>query len=98
MKEWIHRCRRDVGKHFQVTRHTKICSRHFEESDFLSSGKRESKKRILKRGAVPTKFAWSVSRHRKEGKEFISLLPYKTQITVKQHTTMTYCAQNITTV
>ena len=29
--------RRDMGKHFQVTTHTRVCSRHFKPSDYLPS-------------------------------------------------------------
>ena len=70
MKQWIQKCRRDIGKHFQVTRHTKICSRHFEESDFLT--KPTAGKRMLKKGAVPSKFEWSINKPRRESRKVLS--------------------------
>lgn len=59
LKQWIVKCRRDIGKHFQVTQHTKICSRHFEESDFLHTPKG---RRLLKKKAIPSKFDWSINK------------------------------------
>ena len=34
---WIVAIRRDIGKHFQVTKHTRVCSRLFKPSDYLPS-------------------------------------------------------------
>ena len=55
-KKWIVVIRRDVGEYFQVTEHTRVCSRHFKQDDFkLSFAKRN---RDLKTTAVPSVFAW----------------------------------------
>ena len=48
--------RRDIGKHFQVTTHTRVCSRHFRLSDYLPS--LTGHKRTLKPTAVPSVFHW----------------------------------------
>ena len=55
--KWIVAIRRDIGKHFPVTTHTRVCSRHFKPSDYLPSltGRR---KRTLKPTAVPSVFHW----------------------------------------
>ena len=34
--EWIARIRRDVGNHFQVNEHMKVCSLHFEADAYCS--------------------------------------------------------------
>ena len=56
MNQWIVRCRRDKGKHFNITKHTKICSRHFQEKDFKITPKG---RRFLKPYIVPSIFEWS---------------------------------------
>jgi hypothetical protein len=33
-EKWLQLIKRDEGPQFQVTMHTKICSRHFREEDF----------------------------------------------------------------
>ncbi|KAL0962599.1 hypothetical protein UPYG_G00342320 [Umbra pygmaea] len=55
-REWIHKIRRDPGRHFKITVDTKVCSDHFTEECFLKTlvGIRK-----LKRGVVPTLFAWT---------------------------------------
>lgn len=63
MKQWIIKCRRDIGKYFQVTRNTQICSRHFEESDFLTT---PTGRRMLKKGAIPSQFHWSKNKPQRE--------------------------------
>ena len=35
--KWIVAIQRDIGKHFQVTTHTRVHSRHFKPSDYLPS-------------------------------------------------------------
>ncbi|XP_067308226.1 THAP domain-containing protein 3-like [Pseudorasbora parva] len=57
-REWIHKIRRDPGRHFKINVHTKVCSDHFTEESFLKTlvGMRK-----LKKGAVPTLFAWTDS-------------------------------------
>ena len=52
--KWIVAIRRDIGKHFQVTTYTRVCSRHFKPSDYLPS--LTGRKRTLKPTAVPSVF------------------------------------------
>ena len=52
--KWIVAIRRDIGKHFQVTMHTRVCSRHFKPSDYLPL--LVGRKRTLKLTAVPSVF------------------------------------------
>ena len=54
--KWIVAIRRDIGKHFQVTTHTRVCSRQFKPSDYLPSLAR--RKRTLKPTAFPSVFHW----------------------------------------
>ncbi|KXJ08998.1 THAP domain-containing protein 3 [Exaiptasia diaphana] len=55
-KQWMIAIRRDLGRDFQVTAHTRVCSRHFKLQDFkLSFGGR---KRTLLPEAVPSVFPW----------------------------------------
>ena len=54
--KWIVAIRRGIGKHFQVTTHTRVCSRHFKPSDYLPS--LTGRKRTLKPTAVPSVFHW----------------------------------------
>ena len=54
--KWIVAIRRDIGKHFQVTTHRRVCSRHFKPSDYLPS--LTGRKRTLKPTAVPSVFHW----------------------------------------
>ena len=56
-KEWIVKIRRDVGKNFKITMHSKVCSAHFIESDFRPI--LHPKKRLLKVGAIPSVFIWN---------------------------------------
>ena len=51
--KWIVAIRRDIGKHFQVTKHTRVCSRHFKPSHYLPS--HAGRKRTLKPTAVPSR-------------------------------------------
>ena len=53
--KWIVAIRRDIGKHFHVTEHTRVCSRHFKPSDYLPS--LAGRKRTLK-PTVPSVFHW----------------------------------------
>ena len=57
-KKWLHAIRRDEGKFFQITKYTKVCSRHFRESDLTTTlaGRRELRKNGIP--FVPSKFAW----------------------------------------
>ena len=56
---WIRAIRRDVGRHFKITEHTRVCSRvcsrHFNEADFQRS---LAGRRILCFMAVPSIFSW----------------------------------------
>ena len=54
--KWIVAIRRDIGKHFHVTKHTRVCSRHFKPSDYLPS--LTGRKRTLKPTAVPSVCHW----------------------------------------
>ena len=51
--KWLVAIWGDIGKHFQVTAHTRVCSRHFKPSDYLPS-----LKRTLKPTAVASVFHW----------------------------------------
>ena len=54
--KWIVAIRRDLGKHFLVTTHTRVCSRHFKPSDYLPS--LTGRKRTLKPTAILSVFHW----------------------------------------
>ena len=60
--EWIHAIRRDEGKHFQITKWTKVCSRHFRQYDFIQTlnGRGD-----VRPDAVPSLFAWTRTSPRK---------------------------------
>ena len=57
-KLWIYAIRRDEGKNFQVSKNTKVCSRHFKSDDLKKSLNGVVS---LKNGAVPSVFAWKRS-------------------------------------
>ena len=65
-REWIAKIRRDVGDHFQVNEHMKVCSLHFEADAYCSGSQRQpDDKKLttvtcqkLKGDAIP-KFFWS---------------------------------------
>ena len=61
-KKWIHAIRRDVGEHFEIKDTTKVCSRHFRDSDFV---KTLSSQRGLRADAVPLVFQWTCTSPRK---------------------------------
>ena len=52
-KKWLHVIRRDEGKYFKVTQHTKVCSLHFRQGDIV---KTLAGKNDLKAGVVPSVF------------------------------------------
>ena len=52
-KKSPHAMRRDEGKHFKVTQHTKVCSLHFRQGDIV---KTLAGKNDLKAGVVPFVF------------------------------------------
>ncbi|CAN7975564.1 unnamed protein product [Ixodes persulcatus] len=55
-KKWIIAIRRDEGVNFRVTEYTKVCSRHFKESDFIPGV--ASGKKLLRDAAVPSVFCF----------------------------------------
>ena len=61
-KLWIHAIRRDEGKSFQISSTTKVCSRHFKSDDLKKSLNGVIS---LRKGAVPSVFAWKRSSPRK---------------------------------
>ena len=61
-RQWLHAIRRDEGKYFTVNEWTKVCSRHFRESDFR---KTLTGIILLKRGSVPSIFSWNRTSPRK---------------------------------
>ena len=60
---WLHFIRRDENEHFKVTNHSKVCSRHFQTSDFLGVTPRG--RRFLKPDAIPSVFPWKAKKERK---------------------------------
>ena len=61
-KLWIHAIRRDEGKNFLISNTTKVCSRHFKSDDLKKSFNGVVS---LRKGAVPSVFAWKRSSPRK---------------------------------
>ncbi|XP_052775013.1 uncharacterized protein LOC128213399 isoform X2 [Mya arenaria] len=51
---WLNKIKRDEGPNFKIRHHTVVCSLHFEENATETFG--YSNLRLLKPGAVPTKF------------------------------------------
>ena len=68
--KWKHAIRREEGPHFKITESTKVCSRHFRDSDIK---KTLAGKHLLKPDAVPSLFPWTRTspRKRKSPKERI---------------------------
>ena len=54
--KWIIAIQRDIGKHFQVTKPTRVCSRDFKPLHYLPS--LAGRKRTLKPTAVSSVFHW----------------------------------------
>ena len=52
---WFRAIRRDVGRHFKITEHTRVCSRHFNEADFQRT---LAGRRKLCSPAVASIFSW----------------------------------------
>ncbi|KXJ70890.1 hypothetical protein RP20_CCG022187 [Aedes albopictus] len=62
---WIEACR--LPENFKINKGSNVCSRHFRKADFSDF---KGKKYVLKLGAVPTIFSWSiVSTPKREVKE-----------------------------
>ncbi|CAN8026773.1 unnamed protein product [Ixodes persulcatus] len=59
-KKWVIAIKRDEGKHFTITKYTKLCSGHFQQSDYLPNV--AGNRRYLKQQAVPSVFAFNVSK------------------------------------
>ncbi|XP_064478268.1 peroxynitrite isomerase THAP4-like isoform X2 [Ornithodoros turicata] len=59
-KKWIIAIRRDEGKDFQVTKFTKVCSKHFCDCDFVPAV--ASGHSLLRETAVPSVFAFTKRR------------------------------------
>lgn len=57
-KLWIHAIQRDDGKNFQISNTNKVCSRHFKPDDLKKSFNGVVS---LRKGAVPSVFAWKRS-------------------------------------
>ena len=55
--------RRDVGEHFNVTEHTRVCSRHFKPEEIVTAI--AVRKRRLLPTAVPSRFAWKKGSRKK---------------------------------
>ncbi len=55
LKVWVTKMRRDP-RYFNVNKHTKICSEHFKNDDFIEP---DAKVKRLKMNAVPSIFEWS---------------------------------------
>lgn len=58
---WIRAIRRDVGKDFNLNKHTKICSLHFTESCYELQTLYRVRRR-LKSDAVPSVFQWATAK------------------------------------
>ena len=61
-KKWIHAIRREEGKHFKISESTKVCSRHFRETDLKKS---LAGMISLRPNAVPSLFSWTRTSPRK---------------------------------
>ena len=59
---WVWAIRRDVGRNFQITKNSRVCSRHFKDSDYKTTlaGKRKPNN-----DAVPSIFVWKKSSPKK---------------------------------
>ncbi|KAK3108725.1 hypothetical protein FSP39_014186 [Pinctada imbricata] len=57
-KKWIVAIRRDVGKDFRVNKETRVCSLHFEKSDYFPTTELHTRK-VLRGGSCPSIFYWT---------------------------------------
>lgn len=60
---WIRAVRRDVCRHFRISWHTRVCSRHFKDSDFQST---LAGRRTLHPTAVSSIFSWKKDSPKKQ--------------------------------
>lgn len=68
-KTWFIKIRRDEGDKFRVGKSTRICSRHFQPSDFITTLKG---RRFIKTGAIPSKFDWSKPLKERKSRKLLS--------------------------
>lgn len=61
LKEWLSQIKRE---NFLPTKHSKLCSEHFEEDCFIYQN--FTGRRLLKRNAVPTKFSFSKTKKQRK--------------------------------
>ncbi|CAH3035747.1 unnamed protein product, partial [Pocillopora meandrina] len=54
--QWIIKIRRNEGSYFTITNNTRVCSRHFLESDYRPPT--PTGKALLRTGVVPSVFNW----------------------------------------
>ena len=59
---WVWAIRRDVGRNFHITKNSRVCSRHFKDSDYKTT---LTGKRKLNNDAVPSIFVWKKSSPKK---------------------------------
>ena len=72
LKIWIVKIGRDVGPLFQITSHTKICSRHFIDSNFRITYR---DRKFLKTDSIPFLFNRNTSRWKERVTKTIQQLP-----------------------
>ncbi|KAM7295196.1 uncharacterized protein ISCGN_024701 [Ixodes scapularis] len=58
-KKWVIAIKRDEGKLFQITKYTRLCSKHFQQSDYLANY--AGSRRFLRQNAVPSIFAFNTA-------------------------------------
>ena len=63
-KQWLHAIKRDK---FRPTKHSRVCSSHFKEDDYLPQSWESQhagikRRKALKKGSVPSVFEWSVKK------------------------------------
>ncbi|XP_052235874.1 uncharacterized protein LOC127847777 [Dreissena polymorpha] len=56
-QKWVKNIRRDIGKNFNLNKHTRICSAHFEGTCYEVAVPGQVRRR-LKKDALPTIFSW----------------------------------------
>lgn len=56
---WISRIEQEVGGHFHMTKHSRVCSFHFKAADYRPH--LNTKLKLLKRDAVPCIFHWNTT-------------------------------------